>query len=142
VLYWISNATRPLLITELQNALTIEPGETSLDEDRIVIPKYLVLVCSGLVMVKKESQVIRLVHYSTEEYLQIRQQSLFPDAYEKIATASLTYLSCTVNAAFNCSEMEEIDSLCRKNPFYMYAAQCWGDHARRGGLKIASKILF
>jgi hypothetical protein len=28
--------------------------------------------------------------------------------------------------------MEEIDALCRKNPFYMYAAQCWGDHARRG----------
>jgi hypothetical protein len=55
VLYWISNTARPLLITELQNALTIEPGETSLDEDGIVIPEYLVLGCSSLVMVEKES---------------------------------------------------------------------------------------
>ena len=67
VLSWITCAERPLTILELQHALAVEVGESELDEDNLPELEDMVSVCAGLVTIDEESNVIRLVHYTTQE---------------------------------------------------------------------------
>lgn len=53
---------------ELQHALGVEIGEPSSDEDNISDPETMICVCAGLVTIDEDSNVIRLVHYTTLEY--------------------------------------------------------------------------
>jgi len=93
VLTWISFATRPLTTTELQHALGVEVGHTELDKENIPDLKDIVSACAGLVTVDRESNIIRLVHYTTQEYFQRTQNYWFPCANKEIATVCVTYLS-------------------------------------------------
>lgn len=96
ILAWITHAQRPLTIVELQQALAIEEGEPQLDHENIIEVAELISVCVGLVKIDQESGIIRLVHYTTQEYFrQIRMQR-FPTAQKDIAAACLTYLSFDV----------------------------------------------
>jgi hypothetical protein len=52
----------------------------------------ILAVCAGLVIVDKESFVVRLVHYTTQEYLDNIQPVLFPDAQTEITHTLLTFL--------------------------------------------------
>jgi chemotaxis receptor (MCP) glutamine deamidase CheD len=56
---------RPLTTVELQHALIVEPGDTELSEDNLAEVEDIVSVCAGLVIVDKESNIIRIVHYIT-----------------------------------------------------------------------------
>lgn len=73
VLSWITCAKRPLTILELQHALAVQVGQSKFDEDNISDIEYLVSVCCGLVTVDEESQIVRLVHYTTQEYFERTQ---------------------------------------------------------------------
>ncbi|KAF2809675.1 uncharacterized protein BDZ99DRAFT_33975 [Mytilinidion resinicola] len=70
VLSWITYAKRPLTTTEMCCALAVEPDETKLDPENIPDVEDLLSVCAGLVVVDQESAVIRLVHYTTQEYFE------------------------------------------------------------------------
>ena len=83
---WVANAKRPLTIAELQVALAVEPGMRQLDEENLMDIDIILSVCAGLVIVDKGSSVVRLVHYTTQEYLDSVQAWLFPDA-QKIGRA-------------------------------------------------------
>lgn len=67
VLAWITCAKRPLTTTtvELQSALSVEMNESDLDEDNLPDLIDMVSVCAGLVTIDAQSNVIRLVHYTT-----------------------------------------------------------------------------
>jgi ankyrin repeat protein len=97
----------------------------------------MVSVCAGLVTVDKKSDVIRLVHYTTQEYFERTQNHWFPSAETEIATACITYLSFDIfkSGVFAVqTEMsdEKLFGLSSKYPFLLYAAQYWGYHACRG----------
>jgi hypothetical protein len=62
----------------LQHALTVEPGESKLDEDNIPDEQLLTSLSAGLVIVDKESSIIRLVHCTTQEYFNGIRASRFP----------------------------------------------------------------
>lgn len=80
VLSWISYAKRPLTIIELQHALAIVPGARDLDDDAFTDKELLLSVCGGIVTIENESNIIRLVHYTTQEFFEQRRDCLFPDA--------------------------------------------------------------
>ena len=65
VLSWITCAKRPLTTIELQHAIAVEIDEAELDEDNLPGIEDMVTVCAGLVAIDKESDIIRLVHYTT-----------------------------------------------------------------------------
>ena len=73
VLMWIICAKRHLIIVELQHALAVEVGEPELDEENLPQIEDMVSVCAGLVTVDEESNIIRLVHYTTQEYFEQTQ---------------------------------------------------------------------
>ncbi|KAF3918254.1 Ankyrin-1 [Orbilia brochopaga] len=129
VLYWITCAKRPLTILELQHALAIEIGESELDRDNLPQIEDMISACCGLVTVDENRGVIRLVHYTTQEYFERTQKHWFPGAEDDITTACLTYLSFDVFESGFCESNDEFEKRLLSNPLYDYAARNWGHHA-------------
>ncbi len=129
VLYWISYAYRPLTIKELLCALAVVPGHTTFDKEDMYPESTLVSVCAGLVTVDPRSGIIRLVHYTTQEFFEKIRDGRFPTAQADITLICLTYLS------FDHPRYYETDCAAfrydiKKSPFLSYAAQHWRDHMR------------
>lgn len=130
-LSWISYAQRPLTASELQHALAVEEGDSELDEENLPRVEDMVSVCAGLVTVDDESGIIRLVHYTTQEYFERTQDRWFPNAEADITTICVTYLSFNIFDNGFCRTDNEFEERLRLNCLYDYAAHNWGHHARR-----------
>ncbi|KAJ7736177.1 hypothetical protein B0H14DRAFT_2212999, partial [Mycena olivaceomarginata] len=88
-LTWVRHAKRVLKVVELQEALAVKPGATDLRPgDRSPI-SIILEVCAGLVIVEDTSSTVRLVHYSTQRYL----DSHFSSQHTEITCTLLTYLA-------------------------------------------------
>ncbi|KAM7217653.1 hypothetical protein V8F06_007037, partial [Rhypophila decipiens] len=131
VLSWITCARRPLTTTELSHALTVEPGDSELDEGDLTKVGDMVVVCAGLVTVDEESDIIRLVHYTTQEYFQKTQARWFPTAEQDISTICITCLSFSEFETGPCETDDNFEQRLQNNPLYDYAARNWGRHARQ-----------
>jgi hypothetical protein len=90
---WILYAQRPLSTLELLHALSVEPGDTEIDEDNILEAGQLLTICSGLVTIDEQSDSVRFIHYTTQEFLQRNQQTWLPHAKIEIARSCTAYLS-------------------------------------------------
>jgi ankyrin repeat protein len=136
VLSWITCAKRPLTTLELQHALAVEVGETELDEDNLPQVEDMVSVCAGLITVDKESKIIRLVHYTTQEYFKRTQKDWFPNIEDDITVTCVTYLSFSTFESGFCATDEEFEERLRSNQLYNYAACNWGYHAYKAATLI------
>ena len=130
ILSWITCAKRLLTTSELQHALAVELDTSELDETNFSDIDDMVSVCAGLVTVDKGSDIIRLVHYTTQEYFERTQNYWFPDAETKIAKICVTYLSYDTFTAGFCLTDEDFEARLWLNVLYGYAAQNWGYHVR------------
>ncbi|KAL7909981.1 hypothetical protein GGI35DRAFT_447561 [Trichoderma velutinum] len=140
VLSWITCARRRLTTSELQHALAVEIGKSDLDEDNLPEIEDLVSVCVGLVTVDEESNIIRLVHYTTQEYFERTQSHWFPEANVNITTICVTYLSLRVFESGFCPTEDSFNERLRLNHLYEYAARNWGHHARKT-LTLCQKVM-
>ncbi|KAF2469207.1 ankyrin [Lindgomyces ingoldianus] len=129
VLSWITYAKRPLTTTEMCCALAVEPDEADLDTENIPDVEDLLSVCAGLVVVDQESAVIRLVHYTTQEYFDRIRDAWDPGAQLYIASTCLTYLSLSIFKTGSCSSNQEFEERLQESQFLDYAAKHWGEHA-------------
>jgi ankyrin repeat protein len=86
-------------------------------------------VCAGLVIVD-ESNIVRLVHYTAQEYLQHHRTNLFPNAEMHITKALLTYMSFSAFEDGPCKTTESFRDRAQCYSLYEYAALNWGHHAR------------
>ena len=77
----------------LRHALAVKTGDTVLDDDRLDEVDEIISSCQGLAVFDSQSQVIRLAHYTTQEYLSLNSALIFPDAHADMAVACLAYLS-------------------------------------------------
>ncbi|KFY65629.1 hypothetical protein V496_02442 [Pseudogymnoascus sp. VKM F-4515 (FW-2607)] len=127
-LSWITYAERQLTTTELCHALAVEEADSELDEDNIPDIEDITSVCAGLVEVDKKSNVIRLVHYTTQEYFKGIREAWNPKAQEEIASTCLTYLFFETFSTGHCNNDADFESMLRQNPFLDYAARYWGNH--------------
>ncbi|KAK3371579.1 hypothetical protein B0T24DRAFT_629559 [Lasiosphaeria ovina] len=130
-LSWITCVKRPPTTLELQHALAVELGRRELRRDNISDAEDIISVCAGLVTVDEESSVIRLVHYTTQEYLERTQCNWFPEPESDITTTCLTYLLFDAFEDGICHTDSEFDKSLQLNPLYEYAARSWGHHARK-----------
>ncbi len=83
--------------SELQHALATKPGKTKLDDGDVACIEDIVSICAGLVTVDEESGIIRLVHYTTQKYLERTRKKWFPDAESVITATCVAYLSFNVS---------------------------------------------
>ncbi|CAN9393024.1 unnamed protein product [Alternaria alternata] len=137
VLTWITFAKRPLTTAELCCALAVEPGESELDPENKPDVDDIVSVCAGLVVVDQESAIIRLVHYTTQEYFERVSSRLNPDRQLEIAETCLTYLSFSVFESGSCATDEEFEERLSRHELLDYAAKHGGEHARSVDAKVA-----
>ena len=77
-----------------------------------------------------ESDVVRLVHYTTQEYFERNPLRPLAGAQESITKACLGYLSLDTFSQGPCNYNEELRLRFQKYPFLRYAAVNWGNHAR------------
>ncbi|KAK4656897.1 hypothetical protein QC762_208180 [Podospora pseudocomata] len=131
VLTWITCAKRQLTTLELQHALATKPGKSELDDGDLPCIGDMVSVCAGLVTVDENSGIIRLVHYTTQEYLEGTRPRWNPNAELAITTTCVTYLSFTVFETGFCTTKRKFEERLQSNPLYDYAARNWGHHARK-----------
>jgi hypothetical protein len=129
VLSWISYAQRPLTTGELCHALAVKLGDEELDDDNIPDVEDIVSVCAGLVTVDEESSVIRLVHYTTQDYLKGIREKWNPSAQYDIASTCLTYLCFKKFRSGSCRSNAEFESRLEQSKFLDYSARYWGEHA-------------
>ena len=130
VLSWITCAKRPLTTRELQHAIAVEIDEPELDEDNLPEIKDIVSVCAGLVTIDEESKIIRLVHYTTQEYFNETRGKWFPNAQTNITTICITYLLFDEFESGICQSDNKFEQRLQSNKLYDYAAHNWGHHAR------------
>ena len=138
MLSWITFAKRPLTTVEICCALAIEIGEVKLDPENVADVEDLISVCAGLVVVDPESAVIRLVHYTAQEYFERIRDIWNPSAQSNITKTCLTYLLFDAFRSGSCSTDEEFEDRLRQNQFLDYSAKHWGDHARAKEAEISN----
>ena len=92
LLGWLTYSERLMTVEEVQHALAIEPGASEFDKDNLGDVDEIVSFCAGLVIVDEETQIIRLVHYTTQEYFRRNGGTILACAQEDIAISCLTYL--------------------------------------------------
>ncbi|KAN0069115.1 hypothetical protein V8E54_012744, partial [Elaphomyces granulatus] len=130
VLSWITCAKRRLTSSELQHAIAIEINNDELDRENITDIELLVSVCTGLVIVDEESDIVRLVHYTTQEYFKRTWERWFPNAHTDVTEKCATYLLFKVFKTGFSRTRGDFEKRLQSNALYDYAARNWGYHAR------------
>ncbi|KAF1950513.1 ankyrin repeat protein, partial [Byssothecium circinans] len=122
ILSWITYAQRPLSTKEICHALAVKLDEKELDLDNILDVEDIISVSAGLVMVDEESDIIRLVHHTTQEYFQRTWTSWFPNAQSYITEICVTYILFDAFKTGYCRTDEEFEARLRSHILYGYAA--------------------
>ena len=141
VLSWITCAKRELTTLELQHAIGVEVGGSDFDPENLSLVEDLLSVCAGLVIVDDETNVIRLIHYTTQQYLERTRGKWLSQAHRHLAQTCLTYLSFK---PFRIGDFapETLSLRLRSNPLYDYAARNWGYHASDANELLQETLLF
>jgi ankyrin repeat protein len=129
VMSWVTYAKRPLRTAELRCALAVEPGKIELDPENLLEVEDIVSVCAGLVVHDQVNDVFRLMHHTTQGYLEDISKSWEPGPQLLLTTTCLTYLSFDAFKGGSCSQ-HELNERLVEHKFLNYAANHWGEHAR------------
>ena len=129
-LKWITYAKEPLEIPVLQHALAWTPMNPDVNEKTLVQPEQLVSWCAGIVTIDQESHLIRLVHYTTQTYLEekLAEPSLSA-VHTEIAEICLTYLASDALSK-PCEGYGSLINRVEKYKLSYYAGRYWGSHVR------------
>jgi ankyrin repeat protein len=141
ILAWIIHAKRPLSITELRHAVAVRPNAVKVDIEFLPSDQTLRSVCEGLVTVDEKSNIVRLVHYTTEEFFKRTWQSWFHSAQTDIANVCIGYLSFHTFETGYCETDEEFKSRLQENSLYAYSSQNWGYHVSGTAMERESLVL-
>lgn len=142
VLSWITCSKRPLVTLELQHALAITDGALALNLRNLTEIGLIVSVCAGLVTVDEKSDIIRFVHYTTQEYFERTWSTWFPNAQTDITKTYVTYLSfATFETGFSLNE-KYFEARLQSNVLYDYATRNWAHRARASSIEGGKLIIY
>ncbi|KAI1276347.1 hypothetical protein F5Y07DRAFT_140399 [Xylaria sp. FL0933] len=131
VLFWVICARRQLTILELQHMYATHnvEGETVLEEDDLPDEEALTSACRGLVIVDGISPVVRVVHYTAQEYFERTHAAKLFTAKSSLTIISLSYLALPNFSDGACATDSAMSERLEKYPFLVYAANHWGSEA-------------
>lgn len=123
VLSWITYAERPLKTEELRHAIAVDQKKDDLDEDDLPDVNFIIQATAGLVALDKASGIIRLVHYTTQEYFERIRDEWKPDAQKEIASVCLHYLQFEPFRAGVCMDEGKFQKMQEHYKLLEYASQ-------------------
>ncbi|KAL9584822.1 MAG: hypothetical protein Q9212_001889 [Teloschistes hypoglaucus] len=144
ILMWVSVAPNPLTVRELQHAIGTMAliDESDLEDDDLPDSDVIIAVCAGLIVADKESNLVRLVHYTVQKYFDGNPVFPLPSAQRTMTETCLTYLSLAPLRKGPCKDNVTLRDRFERYPFLRYAAKNWGFHAQGDSEKICcSQIL-
>ncbi|KAL8645740.1 MAG: hypothetical protein Q9226_007163 [Calogaya cf. arnoldii] len=123
----ICRARRPMLLSELRDALAFRPRLISVNRKYRPSREKLLDSCHGLVTIDEESQIIRLVHHAVYTFLLGNQEDLIRDE-RLLAKLCIDYQMLQPFTSGCCHDEDEIVERLTECPFVVYAARYWGFH--------------
>ena len=138
VFQWVIGAFIPLPLKVIAEAISIQPEDTSLDQDGIANDlEDIIAMCGSLVIVDKvnDNPRVALAHFSIEEFMQsdrIRQSSVAffhmvaPDIHMELAKICVQYLSFSDFEA-PCPT-DRYRARVARYKLFVYASQNWIKH--------------
>lgn len=130
----VIGAVRFLHIRELQHALAVREGDYDIDDEALTAPNHLLSICAGLLTIDEKDGVIRLVHYTAQEFFKAKEHRYFSDTQQELTSICLTYLSLGV---FEVDLSRYTKVYTKRHALLQYAATNLGEHAL-GGIKGAN----
>ena len=107
-LRWVAYAYQPLTVQILGEILAVDAESQDFDCEAMPLLNLVLDVCAGLLIIDEQTQHVRLVHYTTQDYFDALVASRFRDAHELIARDCITFLNYDT---FQCPPVfEENDS--------------------------------
>ncbi|KAK6069953.1 hypothetical protein SCUP234_10368 [Seiridium cupressi] len=80
--------------------------------------------------VATQTNIIRLAHYTTQEFFETQGFRYFPDAQTKITDTCLTYLSFPQFDSGPCQQEQDLEIKLAHFALYEYSSYHWGHHAK------------
>ncbi|VZI12891.1 unnamed protein product [Fusarium fujikuroi] len=140
VLLWLTYARSELTIEDLQYALAARSKYRMVYAQDLPFESTMISVCAGLVAFDESSKIIRLVHYTTQEYLSQNPHELFPLTEQDIARTCMSHLWVEENERYR---FLDFDLATRSSyPLWWYSAVNWGHHGRDSSLSNRELIEF
>ena len=139
-LRWLMCSRLPLSIAALNEAVSINTGDTVLDHRAIPEEDEILRRCSSLVRVSASGTTLELAHFTVEEFLtaiddvpqnefsKYRVESKYDDL--ELAEACVTYLCFQDFAKIGIASEEQLNCRRKEYSFRSYAVNYWADHAR------------
>lgn len=140
ILALLSHALEPLSVDALQQAVSVQPGDLELNDDKQWTADGLKSLCDGLVIIETvednniRTQSASLLHETTSTYLKNVQSEHFPAGHAIALEACLAYMSLSYFSHLGVQQIR-VDERARKYPFYNYAAKNWTQHVLQGDLE-------
>jgi Ankyrin repeats (3 copies) len=135
VLTWIVYAVRPLQLDEVLHAVAVdelESDDESIPDECLTSSSIIVNACAGMIRIDKASNVVVLVHKTTQEYFNRNGSNHFPLAHQDITLSCLQYLSLHVFSSGYCPSDELFKRRLKEHALLNYAVQSLGDHISQG----------
>lgn len=118
-LSWVLRAKSPLSPQEILEATAFRPSDVSFDQNRMASSiDYLIQACSNFIAMDVQTNRLRFIHYSVQEYL--HQKPEFNAAESILAEVCLTVLASRA--------WEDRTVSCHS--LYSYAVRHWEKHCR------------
>ena len=124
VLMWVSHAKRALRIDELCHALAVDVEATDLDPQKIRLQDTVLGSCLGLVMVEKNTSLVRVIHDTLQGYLS--RPGILSSVHEILGETCLAYLNYDQVKRLSTKNVGDL----RHMPFLEYSSLFWDSHAK------------
>ncbi|KAF5678547.1 ankyrin protein [Fusarium denticulatum] len=132
VLLWLTYARSELIIEDLRYALATRSKYRMVCTQDLPFESTMISVCAGLVAFDESRKIIRLVHFTTQEYLIQNPDELFPLTEQDIAKTCMAHLWVSENERYR---FLDFDLATRSSyPLWWYSALNWGHHGRKSSI--------
>ena len=119
----------------LQEAVAIDLEETDYDVEAIPAVDLILDVCNGLLIMDAEASMVRLVHYTAQDYFNALAESEILRPHASIAAECLSYLNFdTFQLSTTIFEEQYPKQYPKQSPYalLLYMSTFWAFHAKAG----------
>ena len=141
-LSWVAYAFEPLKIHMLCEVLAIDSKANDLDFEASPPINLVLNACAGLLVMDKEIDTVRLVHYTAQDFFNTLNTERLHDYHAAIAGDCITYLSYD-------SVQDPAQPTQSRNPYFnmgdydllSYTSRYWASHVKAGSKDSLSTLV-